>query len=181
MNALQTSLAAQGAREDFTAEKLADAVTATHLGGGEYCVDHQFVTGAGTANELRCMCPRYLRAAANATRPPAISAPRTPRRARKKLNAPTPAEAEALAWAKANYRHWRKRFSDTPDDLPDGYRAFFWLPFGVPAWNRYVHLVRCYLERTAGYHYVRPAPAVLATLEGNPPETRADAAAEVTP
>lgn len=98
---------------------------------------------------------------------PARPGPR--RRARKPTEALTPPEAEALAWAKANYPRWHQRFSGQPEDLPRGYQSFYWLPFGLPRWNRYVHLVRLYLERTAGFKYIRPTDDVLAGLEGRAP------------
>jgi hypothetical protein len=97
------------------------------------------------------------------------SRPAPMRRVRKPTEALTPAEAEALAWAKSNYRRWRKRFSGQPEDLPRGYQPYYWRPFGIALWNQYVHVVRLYLERTAGFKYIRPADDVLASLEGRAP------------
>jgi hypothetical protein len=67
----------------------------------------------------------------------------------------TPEEQEALAWVKANYRQWRKRLMTSPDALPPSYRHVYWHPFGVPAWNNYIHVARLWLERTTGWKYPR--------------------------
>lgn len=76
----------------------------------------------------------------------------------------TEREQEALTWARANYRHWRKRFGETltehmaalpahmrlPDYYPqqarrrkvDLWRFWYFRPFGENRWNVHVQIVR---------------------------------------
>lgn len=69
----------------------------------------------------------------------------------------TEEERQAIEWAKDRYgKQWLKRMTTSPDDLPEGYKHFYWHPFGIPEWNHNQHLVRIYLAREHGYNYPNP-------------------------
>lgn len=69
----------------------------------------------------------------------------------------SPEEKTTIEWAKRSYgKNWLKRVTGSPDDLPEGYKHFYWHPFGIPEWNHNIHLIRTYLAREHGYNYPNP-------------------------